>query len=132
MPEKMLKGFAVMTPEQRRLIASKGGKALASDQRAFSKDRGLASAAGKAGGLASQSDGWARKKRPQVRNLAKRKGHPLLSVRAAPTAGRAMTPPYGIVGQKRARPARSGPREAQKNAADVSAPNPPLPLLLAR
>jgi general stress protein YciG len=54
MPEKMRKGFAVMTPEQRRVIASKGGKALAPEQRSFSKDRSLASAAGKVGGLASQ------------------------------------------------------------------------------
>jgi general stress protein YciG len=54
MPEKMRKGFATMTPEQRRVIASKGGKALAPEQRSFSKDRSLASAAGKVGGLASQ------------------------------------------------------------------------------
>ena len=54
MTEKKRRGFAVMSPEQRRSIASKGGKSLAPEQRSFSKDRGLASAAGKAGGLAAQ------------------------------------------------------------------------------
>lgn len=72
------RGFASMTPERRREIASRGGKSvspanrafarnpelateagrkggqnLAPEARAYSKDRGLASAAGKKGGAIS-------------------------------------------------------------------------------
>ncbi len=54
MIEKKRRGFAVMAPELRRSIASKGGRSLAPEQRSFSKDKGLASAAGRAGGLAAQ------------------------------------------------------------------------------
>ena len=46
------RGFAAMTPERRAEIASMGGKALTADKRAFSKDRDLASRAGRIGGSA--------------------------------------------------------------------------------
>jgi general stress protein YciG len=46
------RGFASMDLEQRKAIASKGGKALTKDKRAFSRDRVLASRAGRKGGLA--------------------------------------------------------------------------------
>jgi hypothetical protein len=44
------RGFAAMTPERRREIAAKGGRALKPEQRAYSRDRDLASAAGRLGG----------------------------------------------------------------------------------
>lgn len=49
MPSK--RGFASMTPEKRRQIASMGGKAVPAEARSFSKDRKLASEAGRKGGM---------------------------------------------------------------------------------
>jgi len=48
---KARRGFACMTLEQRREIASKGGKAVPADRRSFSQNRELASAAGQKGGV---------------------------------------------------------------------------------
>lgn len=44
------RGFALLTAERRREIASMGGKSVAPEDRAFSKDRNLAAAAGRVGG----------------------------------------------------------------------------------
>ena len=44
------RGFALLSAERRREIASMGGKSVAPEDRAFSKDRNLASAAGRVGG----------------------------------------------------------------------------------
>jgi hypothetical protein len=44
-------GFAAISPERRREIASMGGKALPPEKRSFSTDRDLAKAAGRKGGL---------------------------------------------------------------------------------
>ena len=49
------KGFASMTPARRRELSAKGGAAVKPQNRAFSKDRDLASSAGRKGGFASQS-----------------------------------------------------------------------------
>lgn len=49
---KRARGFAVMSPERRREIASLGGKAVPAHERSFSKDRTLAATAGRAGGEA--------------------------------------------------------------------------------
>jgi general stress protein YciG len=49
------RGFASMSPEKQREIASKGGKSVPSDKRSFSQDRHLASNAGRKGGLNSGS-----------------------------------------------------------------------------
>jgi general stress protein YciG len=46
------RGFASMTMEKRREIASKGGKAVPAEKRSFSQDRDLASTAGRKGGIA--------------------------------------------------------------------------------
>ncbi len=43
------RGFASMSPEKQREIASKGGKSVPSDRRSFSQNRDLASAAGRKG-----------------------------------------------------------------------------------
>lgn len=48
--ERKPRGFALLSPERRREIASMGGKSVAPDDRAFSRDRNLASAAGRVGG----------------------------------------------------------------------------------
>lgn len=44
------RGFAALSPERRKEIARMGGKSIAPDKRAFSKNRELASRAGKIGG----------------------------------------------------------------------------------
>lgn len=45
------RGFAAMSLEKRRAIASKGGASVAPEQRTFSRDAELARAAGQKGGL---------------------------------------------------------------------------------
>jgi general stress protein YciG len=66
-----LRGFASLTPERRREIASKGGKSVPAEKRSYSKDRKLAATAGKKGGLACPSE-----KRPYSldKELASRAG----------------------------------------------------------
>ena len=49
MPSK--RGFASMTPEKRRQIASMGGKAVKKENRSFSRNRKLAVDAGRKGGM---------------------------------------------------------------------------------
>lgn len=55
------RGFASMAPELRRAIATKGGKAVPAEKRAFAQDRRLASEAGRKGGQASHGGGRPRK-----------------------------------------------------------------------
>lgn len=50
------RGFASMTPERRRELASKGGSSVKPENHSFSKDRSLASRAGRKGGLALDDD----------------------------------------------------------------------------
>jgi general stress protein YciG len=47
------RGFASMSPEKQREIASKGGKSVPSEKRSFSQNRDLASEAGRKGGQVS-------------------------------------------------------------------------------
>lgn len=47
------RGFASMSPEKQREIASRGGKSVPSDKRSFSQNRDLASDAGRKGGRRS-------------------------------------------------------------------------------
>lgn len=49
-PKKSKRGFASMSPEKRREIASKGGKAVPADRRSFPQDPTLAAKAGRKGG----------------------------------------------------------------------------------
>lgn len=49
---KSARGFAGMSPEKRREIARKGGKAVKPENRSFFRDRSLAQAAGCKGGSA--------------------------------------------------------------------------------
>jgi len=48
---KKPRGFARLSPERRREIAAMGGKSVEPQERAFSKDPGLAARAGRAGGV---------------------------------------------------------------------------------
>ena len=68
---KHLRGFASLTPERRREIASKGGKSVPAEKRSYSKVRKLAATAGKKGGMACPSE-----KRPYSldKELASRAG----------------------------------------------------------
>jgi general stress protein YciG len=45
------RGFAGLSKERQKEIASMGGRAVKPENRSFSKDRGLAATAGKLGGL---------------------------------------------------------------------------------
>lgn len=56
-PKKSNRGFASMTLERRKEVASKGGKSVKGQNRAFSRDRALAQAAGRKGGLRSKKAG---------------------------------------------------------------------------
>lgn len=58
------RGFAAMDPARRREIARKGGAGIAAENRSFSKDRDLASSAGRKGGQASRGGG----RKPGVKN----------------------------------------------------------------
>lgn len=48
------RGFACMTPEKRREIASKGGASVPADRRSFSQSHDLAATAGRKGGQISR------------------------------------------------------------------------------
>jgi general stress protein YciG len=53
---KSKRGFASMSPEKQREIASKGGKSVPGDKRSFSQNRDLAAQAGRKGGQMSGTD----------------------------------------------------------------------------
>lgn len=55
------RGFAALSPEQRKLIAAAGGRAVPAHKRAFSQDAELASKAGHAGGLNGHGGGRPKK-----------------------------------------------------------------------
>ena len=52
-PNLKRRGFGSMSPERRKELATKGGKAIKPENRAFSRDRELAAKAGRKGGLRS-------------------------------------------------------------------------------
>jgi general stress protein YciG len=49
-PKKSKRGFASMSPERQRQIASKGGRSVPAEKRSFSQDTDLAASAGRKGG----------------------------------------------------------------------------------
>jgi len=49
------RGFASMSADKKREIASKGGKSVPAEKRSFSQNRDLASKAGRKGGTNSRS-----------------------------------------------------------------------------
>ena len=50
------RGFASMSPEKRREIASKGGKSVPKEKRSFSANRALAMEAGRKGGQSTPGE----------------------------------------------------------------------------
>jgi general stress protein YciG len=50
------RGFASMSPEKRREIASMGGKSVPAEKRTFSTDRTLAKEAGRRGGVSLEPE----------------------------------------------------------------------------
>lgn len=48
------RGFALLSPEQRKVVAAKGGASIPAAKRSFSVDRGLAKQVGKVGGTKSR------------------------------------------------------------------------------
>ena len=54
--QKAKRGFASMSPEKQREIASKGGKSVPKEKRSFSVDRTLATAAGRKGGQSTPGE----------------------------------------------------------------------------
>ena len=72
------RGFAGMSPEKRREIASRGGKAVPASKRAYATNKDLASKAGKKGGKAAPAE----KRSFRVdRDLASRAGKASVEVR---------------------------------------------------
>ncbi len=59
------RGFASMSPDRQREIASKGGQSVSAEKRSFSQNRDLAAQAGRKGGQASHGGG--RGKREEVK-----------------------------------------------------------------
>ena len=57
------RGFASMDPEKRKAIAQKGGLSVAKENRSFSRNRDLASSAGRKGGSTPRGDQRARVER---------------------------------------------------------------------
>lgn len=53
------RGFAAISPERRRQIASMGGLSVDPSKRSFSRDRKLAARAGRKGGQAKHKNGVA-------------------------------------------------------------------------
>lgn len=56
LPPKQRRGFALLSPERRREVASKGGGSVPPSKRSFSRDRALAMAAGRKGGEAPRKE----------------------------------------------------------------------------
>ncbi len=76
---KAKRGFAAMSPEKRREIARKGGQSVKPENRAFAKDKDLASEAGRKGG--AQSPGKRRRNTPSERALLSQKLETTIEIR---------------------------------------------------
>lgn len=71
-PDRKPRGFALLSPEQRREIASRGGRAVRPEDRTFSRDRAYARRMGRKGGAAVAPEKRTFSLDPQ---LAKRAGN---------------------------------------------------------
>lgn len=69
-----LRGFAKLSPERRRQIASKGGASVEPQERAFSRDPALAARAGRLGG---EIRGRARTRMTSEADLSQAQGSPV-------------------------------------------------------
>jgi uncharacterized protein len=68
------RGFASMSPERQRQIASMGGKAVPGDKRSFARNKSLASDAGRKGGQAVPREKRSFAQDPSLAAEAGRKG----------------------------------------------------------
>ena len=68
------RGFASMTPERRREIASLGGLAVPAEKRSFSRDKQLAVKAGQKGGEAMRPEDRTFSRDKEMARSAGRKG----------------------------------------------------------
>lgn len=71
---KSRKGLASLSPEKRRMIASMGGKSVPKEKRTFSRNRDVASAAGKKGGRTIRPETRTFAMYPELASLAGRIG----------------------------------------------------------
>ena len=71
---KPKRGFAAMSPEKQREIASKGGKAVPAEKRSFAQNSKLASSAGSKGGKAVDPNNRSFARNPSLASEAGRKG----------------------------------------------------------
>jgi general stress protein YciG len=71
---KQLRGFALMTPERRREIASKGGKAVPAAARSYSQNPELAARSGRLGGTRVPPDARSFSQDRALASAAGRKG----------------------------------------------------------
>lgn len=72
--QKKRRGFAVMSLEERRRIASMGGRAVPHEKRSFSRNKVLASVAGVKGGKSVKADNRAFSQNKELAIKAGRKG----------------------------------------------------------
>jgi general stress protein YciG len=68
------RGFASMDKTRQREIASKGGKSVPAHERSFSRDRGLAAAAGRKGGESVAAEDRPFSQNRELASKAGRKG----------------------------------------------------------
>ncbi|MGJ0509527.1 MAG: general stress protein [Methylocystis sp.] len=71
---KSKRGFASMSPEQRREIASKGGKAVPAERRSFAQNPDLAASAGRKGGKSVDPAKRSFSQNPELASSAGTKG----------------------------------------------------------
>lgn len=72
--KKRPRGFAAMDPERRKEIAARGGRAVKPENRAFSTNRDLASAAGVKGGRSVPPEKRSFSVNPEIAKAAGLKG----------------------------------------------------------
>lgn len=77
---KSKRGFAAMTPERRKEIAAKGGRAGKPENRAFFKDKNLAVEAGAMGGRAVPAEARSFSRDPALAAHAGRKSRGTVEV----------------------------------------------------
>ncbi len=72
--KKSRRGFASMSPEKQREIASKGGRAVPAEKRSYSQNPELAAAAGRKGGQSVNPAKRSFSRNPKLASEAGRKG----------------------------------------------------------
>lgn len=72
--EKSKRGFASMSPERQREIASMGGKAIAPEKRSYSQNRALAATAGRVGGRSVKAENRSFSRDRDLASVAGKKG----------------------------------------------------------